>query len=258
MRRFILLCVSVFAFIIYCWCPMASADPSLRVPVLVYHNMDPTKKGSMTISTARFEEQMQWIKNNGYTVIPLMQLVSYLQGKINTLPPKSVVITDDDGRNSVYKYMLPIVRKFNIPVTLFIFPQVISHAPYALTWQELKELQNTGLFDIQGHTYWHPNFKQDRKHMTEKQYEKMVYIQLVKSKQVIDAKLNTHITLLAWPFGIYNDYVEQEAKKAGYVMAFSIGARCTSRDKNAMAQPRYMIVADQSMQHFAAIVKGRA
>jgi peptidoglycan/xylan/chitin deacetylase (PgdA/CDA1 family) len=211
----------------------------------------------MTISTARLEEQLQWIKNNGYTVIPLMELVHYLQGKINTLPPKSVVITDDDGRKSVYTYMLPIIRKFNYPVTLFIFPQVISHAPYALTWEELKALQATGLFDIQGHTYWHPNFKQERKHLSEQAYQKLVYVQLVKSKEVIDKHLGTHVTLLAWPFGIYNDYVEQEAKKSGYVMAFSIGARCTARDKDPMAQPRYMIVADQSMKHFEAIVEGK-
>lgn len=257
MRRIISALLS-FAFLaVSFWCSTASADNLLHVPVLVYHNIDPTKKGSMTISTERFTAQMQWIKDNGYTVIPLMQLVSYLQGKINTLPQKSVVVTDDDGREAVYKYMLPIVRKFNIPVTLFIYPQVISHAHYALTWQQLKELQNTGLFDIQDHTYWHPNFNQDRKHMSEKEYQEMVYVQLVKSKQVLDTKLGTHVSLLAWPFGVYNDYVEQKAKEAGYVMAFSIGARYTSRDENAMAQPRYMIIADQSMAHFAAIVKGR-
>ncbi len=233
-------------------------DNSINVPILVYHNMDPVKRGSMTISTAKFEAQLQWLKANGYTVIPLMQLVNYLQKKISSIPLKSVVITDDDGREAVYKYMLPIVKKYNIPVTLFIFPMVISHAPYALTWEQLTYLQKTGLFDIQGHTYWHPNFKQERKHLSQSAYQKLVTTQLVTSKKIIDEKLSTHITLLAWPFGIHDAYLEQQAAKDGYVMAFSIAARHANRSANPMAVPRYMIIEDQSMAMFASIIRGHA
>lgn len=254
MRRLFTILFLAFCF----WCPIALADNATSVPILVYHNFDPVKTGSMTISTARFEQQLQWLKNNGYTIIPLMELVHYLQGKINALPPKSVVITDDDGRKSVYTYMLPLVRKYHIPVTLFVYPQVISHASYALTWQQLKELQKTGLFDIQGHTYWHPNFKQEKKRLSAAEYQKLVHIQLVNSKKILESKLGTPITLLAWPFGIHDNYLEQEASKAGYMMAFSIAARHADRAENKMAQPRYMIVAGQSMKTFEAIIKGNA
>ncbi len=253
MRYLIFLLLSLFLL-----SPIALANDAIRVPILVYHNFDPVKKGSMTLSTARFEQQLNWLKENGYTVIPMKQLVSYLHGKIATLPAKSVVITDDDGRKSVYTYMLPIVRKYNVPVTLFVYPQIISHAKYALTWEELKALQNTGLFDVEGHTYWHPNFKQEKKHLSQSAYEKLVAVQLVTSKNVIEKKLGTPVTLLAWPFGIHDQYLENQAAKAGYVESFSIAYRDADRSEKAMAMPRYMMVEGQTMKTFAAIVEGRA
>ena len=235
----------------------AFANPSVRIPILVYHNFDPVKTGSMTLSTQRFEEQLNWLKENHYTVIPLSEAVKYLQGNINTLPHKPVVITDDDGRKSVYTYMLPIVKKYNIPVTLFIYPHIISRAPYALTWNELTILQNTGYFDVEGHTYWHPNFKQERKRLSPAAYQKLVDAQLIASKKIIEKKLGTHVTLLAWPFGIHNQYLEDEAVKAGYVMAFSIAHRDATRHEQAMAMPRYMIIQSKTMKMFAWIVSHR-
>lgn len=226
------------------------------VPILVYHNLDPHKRGSMTISTAKFEEQIQWIKQHGYTIIPLKELVAYYQGKIASIPAKSVVITDDDGRQSVYQYMAPIAEKYHFPVTLFIYPMIISKMPYAMTWNELKQLQKTGLFDVEDHTYWHPNFKQEKKRLSEKAYENLVYKQLVVSKQVLQNHLGTPITLLAWPFGIHNAYLETEAKKAGYAMAFSIACRDARKNEDFMAMPRYMIIEDQNMKTFAMIVNG--
>ena len=125
MKIFLLIC---------CICSNASfAEKPISVPILTYHNFDPTVPGSMTISTQKFADQLQWLKENGYTVIPLKELVSYLQGKTNSLPPKPVVITADDGRKSVYIYMLPLIKKYNVPVTLFIYPSAISNASYALT-----------------------------------------------------------------------------------------------------------------------------
>ncbi len=234
------------------------ADNGISVPILTYHNFDPSVPGSMTIDTGRFEEQLRWLKDNGYTVIPLKQLVSYLQGKTNTLPAKPVVITADDGKKSVYTYMLPLARKYNIPVTLFIYPSAISNASYAMTWDELRELQKTGLFDIQGHTYWHPNFKQEKKRQSPADYQKFVETQLVKSKKVLEEKLNTQVTLLAWPYGIYDNDLEQAASNAGYQMAFSIDGRSANRSDNKMAQPRYLLVEGQNMQTFEAIMKGEA
>lgn len=210
----------------------------------------------MNLTPERFEAQVKWLQQNGFTIIPLKEAVAYLEGKRDSLPPKSVVITADDGWKSVYIYMLPIVKKYQIPVTLFIYPETISNGKNALTWENLKELQQLGLFDIQGHTYWHPNFKHEKKKLTAEQYKKFVHRQLVYSKQLLEEKLGTPVTLLAWPFGIYDSFLEEQAKAAGYEMAFSIDARTANRGFRPMSQPRYMIVAGQSMKTFMSIAGG--
>lgn len=243
---------------LYCWNTIALADNQISVPILTYHRLAPSVTDSMTITTTAFESQLKWLKDNQYTVIPLKTLVNYLQGEGPPPPSKSVVITADDGHKSVYTQMLPLVRQYNIPVTLFIYPSAISNAQYALTWEQLKELQQTGLFDIQGHTFWHPNFNHEKKKLSPVDYQKFVETQLSKSKTVLEKKSDTQVTLLAWPFGIYNDELEKAAEKAGYVMAFSIDARHAKKSENPMAEPRYMIVSSDSMKEFTSIVAGNA
>jgi peptidoglycan/xylan/chitin deacetylase (PgdA/CDA1 family) len=232
-----------------------AANATVKVPILTYHRFGPVAADSMTIRTEKFAAQLQWLHDNHYTVIPLQTLVSYLRGEGPPPPPKSVVITADDGHKSVYTDMLPLVQKYKIPVTLFIYPSAISNASYAMTWQQLQALKQTGLFTIQGHTYWHPNFKQEKKKLSPADYEKFINTQLAKSKSVLEKKLAIKVDCLAWPFGIYDDYLEQQAQKAGYLAAFSIDGRPASKNENMMAQPRYMIVDSQSMQAFKSIME---
>lgn len=230
------------------------ADKLTNVPILCYHNLNPTKPGSMNMTPQKFEAQIKWIKDHGYTVIPLKEAVEYFQGTRASIPPKSIVITADDGWKSAYTYMYPIIKKYNIPVTLFIYPQTISTGKNAMTWEELKELQNTGLFDIQSHTYSHPNFKQERKHLATANYEQFVNNELTKSKKILEEKMGKQITLLAWPFGIYDEYLEKEAKQAGYQMAFSIDARTANKNFKPMSEPRFMIIDKLSEKTFENII----
>ncbi len=243
--------IMTFVFIFSC---TAFAESKINIPILCYHNFNPTKPGSMNLTPNKFESQIKWMKDNGFTIIPLKEAVAYLKGTRATLPEKSVVITIDDGWQSAYHYLYPIAKKYNIPVTLFIYPETISSGKNAMTWDELKELQKTGLFDIESHTYTHPNFKQEKRHLSEAAYVKMVKMELVKSKKTLEEKLGEKITLLAWPFGIYDDYLEQQAKDAGYDMAFSIDARPANRSDRDMAKPRYMIVDGQSPKRVIAII----
>ena len=243
-----------------CWggATAAAADDQVSVPVLVYHRFGPKVADSMTVTTKVFAEQLKWLKDNGYTVIPLRTLVNYLKGEGPVPPAKSVVITVDDGHKTVYTQMLPLVRRYHIPVTLFIYPSCISNASYAMTWDQLRNLQKTGLFDIQSHTYWHPNFKKDRKKLKPAAFQKEVDTQLGKSKKVLEKKFGTTVDVLAWPFGIYDDYLEKEAGKAGYVVAFSIDRRHASKSEKLLAEPRYLMVNGDGIKGFAAIITGRA
>ena len=239
-------------------CDQAVADEQAGVPILAYHRFGPTVADSMTVTTPVFESQINWLISNQYTILPLQTLVNHLRGTGPAPAHKSVVITVDDGHKTVYTEMLPVVLKYRIPVTLFIYPSAISNASYAMTWEQLKELQQTGLFDIQSHTFWHPNFKQEKRKLSPDDYQKLVDTQLQKSKAVLEKRLGGNVEFLAWPFGIYDEWLGKEAEKAVYTAAFTIDRRHASSSEALMALPRYLMANSDGTKGFEAIVTGRA
>lgn len=234
----------------------AETDPAVVVPVLCYHRFGPTVADSMTVTTTVFADHLRYLQENGYTVIPLQQLIDYQLGKGPAPKPRSVVITVDDGHRSVYEEMLPLVQRYRIPVTLFIYPSAISnpHAPYAMSWEQLHALVDTGFFSIQSHTYWHPNFKIEKKKLSAADYDKLVATQLNKSRAVLEKRFGGTIDVLAWPFGIYNDELEERAKAAGYVAAFSIDGKSVHAGERMLALPRFLMNNAQQGKLFEQIV----
>jgi len=227
------------------------------IPVLCYHRCGAEVKDSMTIKTQAFASQLDWLIKNGYTVIPLDTAARYIKGEIKSIPAKSIVITADDGHKSVYSDMAPIIKKYKVPVTLFIYPSAISNAKYAMTWNQLRELEATKLFHVESHTYWHPNFKREKKSLSKEEYEKSVHAQLYKSKATLEKKMGHGIKYLAWPFGIYDEDLLKKAAEAGYDMAFSIDNHNAKAGLDNMAQPRYMIVDAYDLKRFASISSGK-
>ncbi|HZF70319.1 polysaccharide deacetylase family protein [Sulfuricurvum sp.] len=232
------------------------ATAEKKVPILCYHRFGTEVVDSMTIKTSAFTEQMEWLKTNGYTVIPLDTAAAYLEGKVKTIPAKSVVITVDDGHKSVYTDLAPIVKKYKIPVTLFIYPSAISNAKYAMTWEQLHELESTKLFHVESHTYWHPNFNHEKKKLSPEEYAKFVDKQLGGAKKKLEEKMGHEIKYLAWVFGIYDDALLVDAKKTGYEMAFTIDRRHAASSANMMAQGRYMVISKHTIKDFERMVDG--
>ncbi len=225
------------------------------VPILLYHRFGQQASDSMTVRTEAFESQMNELERMGYHVIPLRRIVDYVAGHGPPPPPHSLAITVDDGHRSVYTDLLPIALRHRIPVTLFIYPSAISRASYAMTWQQLHELQATGLFDIQSHTYWHPNFRQEKRRLDREAYSRFVDMQLVKSRQLLESRTGEKVDMLAWPFGIHDGELQEHAIKAGYVAAFTMVRRAANGKDNPMAIPRYLITDAVSKRAFLAIFK---
>lgn len=221
--------------------------------ILVYHRFAPNATDSMTVRTSSFAAQLEWLNANGYVVIPLRLLVERIAGGSNRLPDKAVVITVDDGHRSVHSQMLPLVRRYRIPVTLFIYPSAISHADYALDWAELEELKQAG-FDIQSHSYWHPNFNKEKRRLSPEAYRDWVRTQLVKPRRVLAQKLGITADMLAWPFGIYDNELIAAAAAAGYRAAFTLDRRRPRESDRRLALPRYLITDSLSLREFAQLL----
>jgi peptidoglycan/xylan/chitin deacetylase (PgdA/CDA1 family) len=233
-------------------------NETVSVPILLYHRFGPSVTDSMTVTTPVFESHLKYLRDNGYTVIPLRQLVDYFLKKAPPPPSGSVVIVADDGHKSVYTDMLPLIMKYHVPVTLFIYPSAISNASYAMTWEQLREIKKSGLVDFQSHSYWHPNFKKDKREMTAAEYEKSVQVQLGKSRDMIEKELNVKVDMLAWPFGIYDDELARKARESGYIAAFTIERRHAGPSEYLMSLPRYLLVNSDRGSTFEMILKGTA
>ncbi len=210
----------------------------------------------MTVRLSVFKFQLSYMREHGYHFIPLARYVAYKMGKASPPPPRSVIITMDDGHESVYTRALPLIEKYRIPVTLFIYPSAISNASYAMTWKQLRTLKATGLFDIQSHTYWHPNFKIEKRRLTPSQYNKFVDIQFRHSREVLDKKLGIKVSMLAWPYGIFDKELIQEATKDGYTAAFALDGRHAGDSDNIMEISRYLVTDRDSGRLFEDILKG--
>ncbi|HEX5622797.1 MAG TPA: polysaccharide deacetylase family protein [Sulfuricurvum sp.] len=228
------------------------------ISVLCYHRFGTEVKDSMTVTNANFESHLKFLKEHGYTVIALDTAERFLRGEIKSIPDKAVVITVDDGHKSVYTDMAPIVKKYNVPVTLFIYPSAISNAKYAMTWDQLRALESSKLFNIGSHMLWHPNFKQEKKKLSKEEYEKFADNQLIKSKSVLEKKMGHEVKHLAWAYGIYDADLEQRALKAGYSIALTIDRRPANKGEFMMAQPRYLMVNGDNVKRFEAVVTNRS
>ncbi len=249
MFRFVLL---LFILMSSLW----SAQLVKKVSVLCYHRFGAEITDSMMIKNSAFSEQMEWLRTHGYTVITLDMAMGYLKGSVKSIPQKSVVITVDDGHKSVYSDMAPIVKKYKIPVTLFIYPSAISNAKYAMNWEQLRELETMKLFHVESHTYWHPNFKKEKKTLSSEAYAKSVDKQLGGAKKKLEGHMGHEIKYLAWVFGIYDDALLVDAKKAGYAAAFTIDRKHASSSDNPMALGRYMVVSKHTIKDFERMVDG--
>lgn len=221
--------------------PALATGADSSVAILAFHRFGPAVADSMTTRTATFEAQLARLRQEGYSFEPLSKVVAGLEGR-EALPRKTVALTVDDGHRTVYSDLLPIIRREKLPVALFIYPSAISNAEYAMTWDQLREVMATGLVEVHSHTYWHPNFRTEKRRLGPAEYEKLVRQQLERPRQVLKSRLGVEADQLAWPFGIHDAELEAAAKTAGYRAAFALGERHVRADDSLLGLPRFLIV----------------
>lgn len=214
-----------------------------KVAVLVYHRFADAADDSMTVPVGTFEAQLQFLHEHGFEIVPLRRVIEWVRDPAQPMPPKAVALTVDDGHRSVYDRMRPIVERDRLPVTLFIYPSAISNASYALTWEQIRALRQTGLFDVQSHTWWHPNFNVERRRQSPAAFRDFVSKQLVHSRELIVREVGGQVDMIAWPFGIYDDELLAAAANAGYVAGFTLDAHRVGPADRALALPRFLMVS---------------
>ena len=220
-----------------------------QVIVLGYHRVvDNVRHPDTEITKADFEKQMQQLKDEGITVIPMRDLLAWKRGE-KDIPAKSAVITMDDGWKSQYEAAWPILKKFDYPFTLFIYTDYVKGGPKSggesITWDQIAELRDAGV-DIEGHTISHRDLRGPRHNaMPSAEYDAWLWKELNDSKQMLEQRLGVKVEALALPYGFYNAHVQEVARKAGYDAIFTVYGQKISHGSPNNALGRYMIEANK-------------
>ena len=206
--------------------PAATAEPvnlNSEVIVLCYHRFEDKPKDSLAIKPADFEAQMQALKDNGVTVIPMADFLAWRRGE-KSIPEKSAVVSIDDGYISGYSVAWPVLKKFGYPFTMFIYTDYVKGGPksggQSITWEQLGEMRDAGV-DIQSHTVSHSSLNA-KKGKTDEQYHAWLKDEIAGSKELLEQKLGIQVKAIAYPYGLHNDAVRDAVKEAGYEAAFTV------------------------------------
>lgn len=161
--------------------------------------------GDIAISPERFEQQLEWLAGSG-RVVPLRET---LNGASNG----AIAITFDDGYRDNLTVALPLLEKFNLPMTLFAVAGFAGSDGY-LSEAELRDISKHPLVTIGAHGLWHRHF--NRITPQEARFE------LTESRRLLEDATGAPVDLMAWPYGECNPEVEQLAAECGYRAAWSV------------------------------------
>jgi len=127
---------------------------STSVVVLNYHGIDKNTTSGYTISVDEFKEEMFALKREGYETVGIDDLYLFLRGE-KQLPEKSFVITFDDAIKTSYYNTDPILKALDYRAIMFVIigSSLEKNSSYYLNEKELKEMQDSGRWDLQVHTY---------------------------------------------------------------------------------------------------------
>lgn len=209
MRKFSVIAASI-ALVVIGSAAFVFMKTAYVVPVLMYHAIDHNDKATkLSVSPESFERQMEFLHKNKYNVLTLDGLAAYIKNK-RDIPFKTVAITFDDGFYNNYQFAYPVLKKYNIPATIFIIVAKIGQPGY-LGWKEIKEMSDSGVVTIGSHTLSHKWLPE----MGTRQLKS----ELAGSKAMLEEKTGKPVNVLCYPIGAHDQRVERETSLAGYTCA---------------------------------------
>ncbi len=217
--------------------------------VLCYHNVVDkiTDTKVMSITTDQLIEQFKWLKANGYNIITIDDIIKAKNNE-KDLPSKAVLLTFDDGYESFYTRIYPLLRLYNFsavyalvgkwmqtPVSKnILYGNIPRPRRLLLDWDEVNEMVKSGFVELASHSYdshhgivANPQgnlqpalttLKYDlktKRYETVDKYIKRVDEDIKRSSDVIYKHTGVRPRSIAWPYGAYNAIVQKIAKKYG-------------------------------------------
>ena len=237
----------------------SSTSVDTGIPILMYHHIltaeekadSPYADRNSTAIDTEFNEQMDYLKESGFTTISTKDLEGYLNGEIN-LSAKSVVITMDDGNISSRIYAYPKLKELGFVADQFIitdrtpeYPSTFDHKRlHFLSKQEMDEMAD--VFNYHGHSHaLHSLTDSNESFLTAKNRDEVI------QDLLLNRQLLNNTTYFAYPFGQYNEETIEIMSEAGFTMAYTTQMGRARLGMNKLLIPRMGIEPHLSIQEFA-------
>lgn len=246
----------------------ASAAEVVEIPIVMYHSVlkDEARHGTYVISPTEFESDLQWLQSHGYTTVLVEDLIAYTQG--GDLPEKPILLTFDDGYYNNYLYAFPLAQQYG--AKFVISPIGYCSDAYSETgetnayyahchWENLKEMVDTGLVEVQNHSYQlHENTGgclglQQRTGEADGEYHTRLTADLTKAQNRIENAVGVRPTTLAYPFGAVSKGTDDIVRKLGFACTLTCTERTSSitRDADSLFDlGRYLRPSGENSAHF--------
>jgi len=220
------------------------------VLVLFYHSIDSGKP------LLNFTKQIDYLRKEGYHVISVNEVVSYIRKEIE-LPPRSICLTFDDGYHDNFQSVFPILQEYNLPATIFLSSKYII--PYNaneidikiserfLSWGEIGEMAGNGV-QFGSHGYLHCDLTSLPR--------KEVFREILRSKQEIEEKISREIRYFSYPYGRYDKTIRDVVKRAGFEAAFTTTPGAVRPGDDPYILKRTLIAPSDSLFDFKKKIAG--
>jgi peptidoglycan/xylan/chitin deacetylase (PgdA/CDA1 family) len=227
-----------------------------RCVILMYHRFRAFPANKYEVSHYDFRAQLEYIARHGYEVISIDQLVEALQTQDpDLLPPRSVVITVDDGYRCVYDFAWPVLSEYGYPFAVYIYTNYVAGGGKSMTWGEIRDLASDDLVTIGSHSISHGDLANPRK--ARGPYDAWVRRELAYPKNRLEAETGKPVRTFAWPYGSFNSFTLSAAIQTGYEGILTIMPGANSMESSPYVLHRYGVYWHTPMWLFARILEGR-
>lgn len=182
-----------------------------KIPILMYHyvrdvdkNLDPMG-WRLSVSPAYFDEQMKYLKENGYVTINLKDIED---GKV---PEKSIVLTFDDGLEDFFTNALPILQKYGFTASNAVITGMIGNKDH-MTMDQLRACSVAGI-ELISHSKSHFSMSGLGKDT--------LNVEVADAKDFLKNKFGVEPVSFVFPAGKYNKLVLKTLKENGYKIALT-------------------------------------
>ncbi len=223
---------------------------SVSLPILMYHyirvDRSPRDRAGedLSVTPQDFSAQMRLLAARGFHTVTLDDLMGAMEHR-EALPSNPVILTFDDGYEDFYTAAYTLLKELDFKSTAFIITGKVGQKGY-LTWDQIKEIQASGLVQFESHTVDHTDMKYIPLAMAQQE--------LVRSKAILEQQLGRPVDYFCYPAGHYTPQVEALVPADGYLAAVSTHEGVTHSPLSRYALTRVRMHGSDTLQSFKAKV----